>query len=264
MGKIVAVISGKGGTGKTTISANLGAALSLMDQKVLLIDGDAGLRNLDLLLGLETKIKVDLDQVLKAQSPWQEAVLKVERFPNLYLIPGAKEHSVLPVFESVELFRTVKEEFDWVLIDCPAGMGDLFRVAVNQAEQLICVVTPDITSVQNGRRALREALQHSKAEPLFILNRANFNAMVLGESLDVESVAGLLPAILLGVIEEDSGFVRAANLGELLMVQDRSPATQSLRRIAKRLLGEKIAFPKMQARPVEEVGFLKWWRNLIK
>ena len=88
--------------------------------------------------------------------------------------------------------------------------------------------------------------------------------MVLGESLDVESVAGLLPAILLGVIEEDSGFVRAANLGELLMVQDRSPATQSLRRIAKRLLGEKIAFPKMQARPVEEVGFLKWWRNLLK
>jgi len=264
MGRIVAVISGKGGTGKTTVSANLGAALSLMDRKVLLMDGDAGLRNLDLLLGLEARIQNDFNHVIQGKASWEQAILQVDRFPKLFLLPGAKENFTLPVFETVELLRTLKEEFDWILIDCPAGIGDLFRVAVNQAEQLICVVTPDITSVQNGRRALLDALQHSKAEPLFILNRVDFNAMAKGESLDVESVAGLLPAILLGVINEDSGFMKAANTGELLMLQDEAAATQSLRRIAKRLLGEKIPFPKPELKSEEISGFRKWWRNLLK
>ena len=129
---------------------------------------------------------------------------------------------------------------------------------------MICVVTPDITSIQNGRRALLEGLQHSKAEPLFVINRVDFNAMARGESLDVESVAGLLPAILLGVINEDSGFVKAANTGELLMLHNEAAATQSLRRIARRLLGEKIPFPKPELKKEEVSGFLNWWRNLLK
>lgn len=269
MGKIATIISGKGGTGKTSVAANLGAALSLMGQKTIVVDGDAGLRNLDLLFGLEDKIEYDLSHLLSGQVTLEEALQKPESFPNLSFVAAGLETQKFPVFETTELIRRLKEVYAWVIIDCPAGLGDFFRIAVNQADLLICIVNPDIASVQNGRRALAEARQFSKAEPYFVLNKAHSVLMQEGESMTLEGVASILPAVLLGVVPYDRGFLRAANLGQLLMLDDASAATAALRRIARRLLGERVKIiladdkDSEEGNPVVKSGPWSWLKKLF-
>ena len=269
MGKVAALISGKGGTGKTSLSANLAAALSLMGQKTIVIDGDAGLRNLDLLFALEDKIKGDFGQVIKGQIKAEEAIMSSDSFPGLDILPAASQGHKFPVFETTELIRQFKNQYDWVIIDCPAGLGDFFRIAVNQADLLICVVNPDIASVQNGRKALAEARQHSKAEPFFVLNKVEAELLETGQIMSLEAIASILPAVLLGLIPYDLGFLKAANLGVLLMSDDEAAATAAIRRSARRLLGErvKIIVPrgeKKENQESQEKGFLAWLKKSFK
>src|SRR5665647_1556093 len=161
MGKIFAIVSGKGGTGKTTVTANLGAALALHEKKVLLIDGDAGLRNLDLLIGQEMSVHLDFSHVIQHICTAEEAILSVPYFSTLYFLAAASKKEDLPVFETTELLRQLREQYDYILLDCPAGMGDFFHLAISQADALICVTIPDIAAVQNARRALAEAARYS-------------------------------------------------------------------------------------------------------
>lgn len=264
MGKIYAIASGKGGTGKTTVTANLGAALALQEKKVLLIDGDAGLGNLDLLLGLEPSVHLDFSHVLQHICTAEEAILSVPYFPTLFFLAAAGKLADLPIFETTELLRQLREQYDYILLDCPAGFGDFYRLAISQADALICVTIPDIAAVQNGRRALAEAARYSSAEVYLIINRVQFPAMHRGEMLDIESICQIIPAMLLGIIPEDSGCIRAANQGEILVLSDQSPASQSFRRIARRLLGEKIGFPRQEVQVQVKRGFFSRLKDLFR
>ncbi|MCE5197094.1 MAG: septum site-determining protein MinD [Negativicutes bacterium] len=255
MGKIYAIVSGKGGTGKTTVTANLGAALAMQGKKVLLIDGDAGLRNLDLLLGLETEVSLDFSHVIQHICPAEKAILTVPYFPTLFFLAAAEKTTEFPVFETTELLRQLREQYDFILLDCPAGLGDFYRLATSQADAFICVTIPDIAAVQNARRTLQEAARHSSAEIYLIINRVQFQVMHRGEMLDIESICQIIPAMLLGIVPEDAGCTRAANQGELLVLSDQSAASQSFRRIARRLLGEKISFPRQEKQIQVRRGF---------
>ncbi len=264
MGKIYAIASGKGGTGKTTVTANLGAALAMQGKRVLLIDGDAGLRNLDLLLGLETQVSLDFFHVIQHICTAEEAILAVPYFPTLFFLAAAGKVAELPVFETTELLRQLRDQYDFILLDCPAGLGDFYRLAISQADALICVTIPDIAAVQNARRTLLEAARYSSAEIYLIINRVQFQAMQRGDMLDIESICQIIPAMLLGIVPEDVGSTRAANQGELLVLSDQSIASQSFRRIARRLLGEKIGFPRQETQIQIKRGFFAQLTDLFR
>lgn len=242
MGEAIVVTSGKGGVGKTTTSANLGTALALAGKKVCLVDTDIGLRNLDVVMGLENRIIYDLVDVVEGKSRLQQALIKDKRFDHLFLLPAAqtKDKSAVNPEQMEVLIKELKQDFDYVIIDCPAGIEQGFKNAVAGADKAILVTTPEVSAVRDADRIIG-LLEHEKTgAPRLIINRIRPAMMKRGEMLDVEDVIRLLSVDILGIVPDDEKVIKASNEGEPVVMNHESRAGLAYRNITRRIQGESI------------------------
>jgi septum site-determining protein MinD len=242
--KVVTVTSGKGGVGKTTSVANIAMALAICGQKVTCIDGDIGLRNLDVILGLENRIVYDLVDVIEGRCRLRQAMIKDKRLPELYLIPAAQTRDKTAVSPSdmVRLCDELREEVDWILIDSPAGIERGFKNAIAAADRVLVMTNPEVSAVRDADRVIGLLDAEEKGPAALIINRLNPILVRRGDMLSVEDVLDLLAVELIGIVPEDENVVVASNRGQPLVLDSKNKAGQAFQNIARRLMGEKVAF----------------------
>lgn len=242
MGEAIVITSGKGGVGKTTTTANLGTALALSGKKVCLIDTDIGLRNLDVVMGLENRIIYDLVDVVEERCRVQQALIKDKRFECLYLLPAAqtKDKSAVVPEQMKKLVNELKQEYDYVLIDCPAGIEQGYKNAVAGADKAIVVTTPEVSSVRDADRIIGLLEQEEVEPPKLIVNRIRNHMMKSGEMLDVDEIVAILAIDLLGIVGDDDTVIKASNSGEPIALDPTSKASIAYRNMARRILGESV------------------------
>nr|WP_307774712.1 septum site-determining protein MinD [uncultured Cetobacterium sp.] len=244
MGKVIVITSGKGGVGKTTSSANLGAALAMQNQKTLLIDTDIGLRNLDVVMGLENRIVYDLIDVIEGNCKPKQAIIKDKRNDNLHLLPAAQsrdKNAVTPE-QMKELILMLSEEFDYVLVDCPAGIEQGFKNAISAAEEAYVVTTPEISAVRDADRIIGLLEANEIRNPKLIINRLKMEMVKDGNMLSVEDVTDILGIQPIGIVPDDENIVISTNKGEPLVYKGDSLAAKAYMNIANRTLGQTIEF----------------------
>jgi septum site-determining protein MinD len=245
--RILTITSGKGGVGKTTTTANLGSALALQGKKVAVLDADIGLRNLDAVLGLENRIVYDLVDVVEGQCRLRQALVKDRRVPELYLLPAAqtRDKNAVNSVQMQQLCQQLRHEFDFVLIDSPAGIEQGFRNAIVGADEIIIVANPEMASVRDADRIIGLVEAAGKPEPRLILNRLRPEMMKRGDMMDVADVLEVLGIDLLGIVPEDENIIVAINKGEPIVYDKRTRAGRAYLNAAQRILGEEV--------PLEEV-----------
>ncbi|MFD1126335.1 septum site-determining protein MinD [Lentilactobacillus raoultii] len=266
MGNAYVITSGKGGVGKTTSSANIGTALAMLGKKVCLMDLDIGLRNLDVVLGLDNRIMYDIVDVASGRASLGQALVKDKRFDDLlYLLPAAQntDKTALTQDQVVQIVNEIKPDFDYVLIDCPAGIEQGFMNAIAGADSAIIVTTPEISAVRDADRVVGLLEQHPlKEEPHLIINRIRTHMMKDGSVMDVDEITHHLGVELLGIVFDDDAVITTSNQGEPVVLQADNPAGQGYRDIARRLEGESV--PLMQMKDEIHPSFWKKIGNWFK
>ena len=242
MGISIVVTSGKGGVGKTTTTANIGTALAALGKSVVVIDGDTGLRNLDVLLGLENRIVYTIIDVIENRCRLKQALIKDKRYSNLFLLPTAqtKDKDDIKSQDMFELVNKLKEEFDYVLIDSPAGIEQGFENSVVGADRAIVVVNPEITSVRDADRVIGKLDSKGLEDHAVIVNRLNYEMTKNGDMLDVPDIIDTLSVKLLGVVPDDRSITVSTNKGEPIVLDENAIAGRAFRNIAKRIDGEEV------------------------
>jgi septum site-determining protein MinD len=243
LGRAIVITSGKGGVGKTTTTANVGVALAARGARVVLVDADVGLRNLDLVLGLESRVKFHLLDVLEEKATLDEALVRDKRSENLHLLAAAqtREKEDVDTAQMKALVERLRARFDYVLIDCPAGIEKGFKNAVAGAQHAIVVCTPEVSAVRDADRVV--GLLPNGWRPELIINRLRPQLVRRGKMLSVDDVNGILRLPLLGVIAEEPGIIVATNRGEPVALDLYSETGYAYRAIAAKLAGESVAAP---------------------
>ncbi len=243
MGEVIVITSGKGGVGKTTTVANIGTGLAMLDRKTAVVDTDIGLRNLDVVLGLENRIVYNLVDVVNGSCRLNQALIRDRRHPGLFLLPSAqtKDKSAVSPEQMIKLTEELKEEFDYVLLDCPAGIEQGFRNAVAGAERALVVTTPEVSAIRDADRIIGLLEADGLRNIQLIVNRLRPDMIARGDMMSVDDVTEILTADLIGTIPDDEQIVVAANQGEPLSGKN-SPAEDEYRNICRRILGEDIPF----------------------
>jgi len=261
-GKVITVTSGKGGVGKTTATANLGAALAASGEKVVCLDADIGLRNLDVVLGLENRIVYDLVDVVEGRCRLRQALIRDKRLPELYLIPAAQtrdKNSVSPS-DMVRLTDELRQEHDWILIDSPAGIERGFRNAIAPADIVLVVTNPEVSAVRDADRIIGLIEAEEKGPARLVINRIKPGMVKRGEMLSPEDVLELLAVELIGLVPEDESVVMSTNRGTPVALDNKSKAGQAFKNIARRLHGEQVPFMALE----ENGSFLGRLARLIR
>ncbi|MCL2461053.1 MAG: septum site-determining protein MinD [Defluviitaleaceae bacterium] len=242
MSEVYVVTSGKGGVGKTTTTANIGAGLALKGKKVALLDADIGLRNLDVVMGLENRIVYDLIDVVEGNCRLKQALIKDKRFENLYLLPAAqtKDKTAVSPEQMQKLCESLKEDFDYIVIDCPAGIEQGFKNAVAGADKAIVVTTPEVSAVRDADRIIGLLEAAEIRNPLLILNRIRPEMVKRGDMMALEDVTEILAIDILGIVPDDESIVVSANRGEPAVADQNSRAGTAYRNITRRILGEEV------------------------
>ncbi len=245
--KVVTVTSGKGGVGKTTTTANLGVALARMNKKVVVIDADIGLRNLDVIMGLENRIVYDLVDIVEGRCKLRQAMIKHKQFPDLYLIPAAqtRDKSAVSPADMIQLADQLRQEFDFVLIDSPAGIERGYRNAVAPADEILIVTNPEVSAVRDADRIIGLLEAENKGPGQLILNRVKMDMVRKGEMMSASDVTDILSVKLIGIVPEDENVVPASNAGLPVTLNENSRAGTAFRNIARRLNGEIVPFMKL-------------------
>ncbi len=244
-GKVLVITSGKGGVGKTTTTANIGTALARTGKKVVLIDTDLGLRNLDLLLGLENRIVYTIVDVVEERCKLKQALVKDKKNPNLCLLAAAQTRDKTAI--TGEQLKTIcdelKEENDYIIIDCPAGIEQGFENATTPATEAIVVTTPEMSAVRDADRiiGLLESKEHIESHKLLI-NRVRPNLIKTNDMMSVEDVQEILSCDIIGIVPEDTGIITSTNKGEPIVNDEKALAGQAYLNIARRILGEEVPF----------------------
>lgn len=262
MGKVIVITSGKGGVGKTTSSANLGAALAMQNQKTLLIDTDIGLRNLDVVMGLENRIVYDLIDVIEGVCKPKQAIIKDKRNDNLHLLPAAQsrdKNAVTPE-QMKELIEVLKTEYDFVLVDCPAGIEQGFKNAIAAAEEAYVVTTPEISAVRDADRIIGLLEANEIRNPKLIVNRLRVEMVKDGNMLSVDDVTDILGIKPIGIVPDDENIVISTNKGEPLVYRGESLAARAYINIALRTLGQNVEFLDLDPK----VGFFDKIKEIFK
>jgi septum site-determining protein MinD len=244
-GRVIVITSGKGGVGKTTTSANIGTALAKEGNKVVLIDTDLGLRNLDLLLGLENRIVYTIVDVIEERCKLKQALVKDKKNPNLQLLAAAqtRDKSAVNAEQLKEICDILKEKNDFVLVDCPAGIEQGFQNAVAGASEAIVVTTPEMSAIRDADRIIgllgpKDEIKSTK----LLLNRVRPKLIESKEMMSVEDVVEILACPLIGIIPEDTGIITSTNKGEPIVNDEKALAGQAYRNVAQRILGNEVPF----------------------
>lgn len=241
MSEVIVVTSGKGGVGKTTTSANVGTGLAKLNKKVVLIDTDIGLRNLDVVMGLENRIVYNLVDVIEGNCRIKQALIKDKRYQNLYLLPSAQTRdktSVSPE-QMKQLTDELREEFDYIILDCPAGIEQGFKNAIAGADRALVVTTPEVSAIRDADRiiGLLEANEVKKTD--LIVNRIRMDMVKKGDMMSIDDVVDILSINLIGAVPDDENIVISTNNGEPLVGSD-TMAGKAYLNICKRIMGEEV------------------------
>ncbi|RJG17620.1 septum site-determining protein MinD [Paenibacillus thiaminolyticus] len=242
MGEAIVVTSGKGGVGKTTTSANLGTALALLGKKVCMVDTDIGLRNLDVVMGLENRIIYDICDVADGRCRLNQALVKDKRFDELYMLPAAqtKDKDAVSPEQVKDIILELKTEYEYIIIDCPAGIEQGFKNAIAGADRAIVVTTPENAAVRDADRIIGLLENANVGSPKLIVNRIRSSMVKSGEMLDLDDILQVLNIELLGIVPDDELVIRAANAGEPTVMNPDSRAAVAYRNIARRILGDTV------------------------
>ena len=240
MSECIVITSGKGGVGKTTTTANLGVALALQGATVVVVDADIGLRNLDVILGLENRIVYDLVHVIEGECRVKQALIRDKRVEGLFLLPAAQtrdKNAVTPQ-QMRELTTKLKAHYDYVLVDCPAGIEQGFKNAVAGADRAIVVTTPEVSAIRDADRIIGMVEAAELPEPQLIINRYRNKMVAKGDMMNKEDILEILAIQLLGIVPDHEDVIISANRGVPVAFDDESIVGESYRRIGRRLTGE--------------------------
>jgi septum site-determining protein MinD len=253
MGEAIVITSGKGGVGKTTTTANLGAALGLAEKKVCLVDTDIGLRNLDCVLGLENRIIFDLVDVATENCRLEQALIKDKRFENLYLLPAAqtKDKTAVTPAQMKKIIGQLKNDFDYVLIDCPAGIEHGFHNAIAGADKAIVITTPEVSAIRDADRVigLLEKQPHIES-PRLVVNRIRKHMVKTGMMLDVDEIINVLSIDILGIVADDDEVISSSNHGSPVALDPSKKSAIAYRNICRRILGESVPLHSLEDQTV--------------
>lgn len=249
MSEVIVVTSGKGGVGKTTTSANVGTGLAALGKRVVLIDTDIGLRNLDVVMGLENRIVYNLVDVIEGNCRIKQALIKDKRQPSLYLMPSAqtRDKTAVNPGQMVKLVAHLKEQFDYVILDCPAGIEQGFQNAIAGADRALVVTTPEVSAIRDADRiiGILEANEFSKID--LVINRLRYDMIKRGDMMSIDDVVDILSIPLIGAVPDDENVVIATNQGEPL-VGNATVAGRAFQNICLRLEGNEIPIANMEKR----------------
>ena len=247
--QVVTISSGKGGVGKTTAVANLAVALAADGAKVVCIDGDIGLRNLDVVMGLENRIVYDIVDVIEGRCRLRQAMIRDKRLPELHLIPAAqtRDKSSVSPSDMVRLCNDLRKEADWILIDSPAGIERGFKNSIAAADQVIIVTNPEVSAVRDADRVIGILEAEEKGTPTLIINRLNPALVKQHDMLSADDVLDLLAIKLIGIVPEDENVIVGTNRGNPVALDPKSRAGQAFRNIARRMMGEEVPFLDLDA-----------------
>ncbi len=250
MSEVIVITSGKGGVGKTTTSANVGTGLAVLGKKTVLIDTDIGLRNLDVVMGLENRIVYNLGDVVEGNCRMKQALIRDKRYPNLYLLPSAqtRDKTAVSPEQMKKLVDDLRDEFDYILLDCPAGIERGFQNAIAGAERALVVTTPEVSAIRDADRiiGLLEAADMGMID--LIVNRIRMDMVRRGDMMSMDDVMDILAVNVIGVVPDDESIVISTNQGEPLVGMG-SMAGQAYLNICRRLMGEQIPFLSLDTQP---------------
>lgn len=253
MGKVIVITSGKGGVGKTTATANIGTGLAMEGKKVILVDADIGLRNLDLVMGLENRIVFDVvDVVEKECRSYRQALIKDKRFKSLFLLPAAqsRDKTAIQPEQMKELCDMLKESFDYILIDCPAGIEHGFRTSIAGADEGIIVTNPEVSAVRDADRIIGLIEAEGMPEPKLLVNRMRDILVKKHQMLGVNDITDILGIEIIGIVPEDENILYSSNKGEPLVMDQNSKAGRAYRNIVRKIIDPNAT----QEIDLEQVG----------
>ncbi len=261
MGEVIVITSGKGGVGKTTTTANLGTGLAQLGYKVVVVDADIGLRNLDVVMGLENRIVYDIVDIVDGVCRLKQGLIKDKRYEGLHLLPAAqtKDKNSISTEQMQKLTLELKENFDYVLIDCPAGIEQGFKNAIAGADRAVVVTTPEISAVRDADRIIGLLEASEIRDPLLIINRIRIDMVKRGDMMNIDDMIDILAIDLLGVIPDDETIVISTNKGEPVVTDSNSLAGQAYRNITRRITGENVSFINMES----EEGFMSKLKKIF-
>jgi len=243
-GQVIVITSGKGGVGKSTACANIGTALALLGHRVAMVDADIGLRNLDVIMGLENRIVYDIVDVVEGFSRLRQALIKDKRYEGLYLLPAAqtRDKSAISPLQMKSVCDELRADFDYILVDSPAGIEQGFRNAVAGADRAVIVTTPEVAAVRDADRIIGLLEADGMVEPQLVVNRFRQQMVKRGDMLDIDDVIEILAIDLLGIVPEDEAIIVSTNRGEPAVTVTGSRAGAAFKNIARRLRGEVVPF----------------------
>jgi len=243
MSEVIVITSGKGGVGKTTSTANIGVALAMEGKKVVLIDTDIGLRNLDVVMGVENRIVYDIVNVIEGVCRTKQALIKDKRFDGLFLLPAAqtRDKSSITPENMVKLCEELKKEFEYIIIDCPAGIEQGFANAIAAANRAIVVTTPEVSAVRDADRIIGLLEANGIYDHKLLVNRVRIDMVKKGDMMNINDIVDILAVELIGVVPDDENIIITTNRGEPA-VMGKSKAGLAYRNITKRIIGEEIPF----------------------
>lgn len=243
MGEVIVITSGKGGVGKTTSSANIGTGLAKLDKSVLMIDTDIGLRNLDVVMGLENRIVYNLVDVIEGECRLKQALIKDRHYPNLQLLPSAqtKDKSAVRPEQMIKLINGLKKNFDYIILDCPAGIEQGFRNAIAAADRALVVTTPEVSAIRDADRIIGLLEEKGIRRNHLIVNRLRPELVKRGDMMSAQDIIDLLGVPLIGVIPDDEAVIVATNQGQSLIEGETLPG-QVYRNIVRRIAGEDVPY----------------------
>lgn len=250
MSRVIVITSGKGGVGKTTITANLGTAVAQLGKKVCLIDADFGLRNLDLLLGLEQRVVYTIIDALSGECTLEKAIVKDKRTEGLHLLPAAQNRTkdAITPEQMKEVVEQLSPNFDYIFVDCPAGIEMGFRNAIAAAQEALIVTTPEVAAVRDADRVVGLLESENMSNIRLIVNRLRPEMVKMDEMLSVEDILDLLVVPLIGIVPDDKKIITSSNKGEPLVLspEDSLPG-MAIKNIARRINGADVPFLDLMA-----------------